>query len=481
MALKDRVDELNKYIEDNKSYLDLNADLFQIKEGDLARYIEDDLEESLSPNYFSKIKNRIVPINVLRRVLDKLSKVYSHDPVRTVVEPNATDEELLAWYEDKLDINLNGNMADEFSNLFKGYAWEPFLDDDGTPKLRTLPFDRFLVKSDSLVDPAKPDVFIKLIGQKVLSRGDQIREVSIRFAYTKDEFIAFTDDGELYLPAMQDNDGVNPFGMLPQMYGNRSPFKVLPTQDTDILPLTKIIPVILTDLSGHVLFSVFSITWGIDVSSENLTMSPNAFWSMKSDRESDKQPQVGTLKPQADIEKVLDYIKNTFSLWLETRGIKVGSMGSIDANNAASGIAKIIDEMDTSEMRKVAMEHFKKEEAKLWQLIKVMHNYWVDNKMLAEIKPRFSEGFKVQVTFDEPQPKISRKELVDTISLEVDKGFLDMRSAMERLYPDLTPEQIEAQLAAVKADKAFIVPALPLDPAETEPEDLDEDDEDDEE
>lgn len=479
MALADRIDELNDYIERNADYLALNNTLFNIKEGDLADLIKEDLRQSLSENYFSKIENRIVPINILRRVLDKLSKVYSHDPIRKVVVPNTSDEELLNWYEEKLDINLNGNMADEFSNLFKGFTWEPYLKDDGEPGLRTLPFDRFLVKSDSLTEPTKPDVFIKMMGNKFLQRGDRLKEVSIRFAYDKDEFVAFTSDGELFPEAMLENDGINPFGVLPQMYSNRSPFSILPMQDTDILPLTKIIPVILTDLSGHVLFSVFSIIWGIDVSSENLTMSPNAFWSMKSDKDSDKQPQVGTLKPQADIQKVLDYVKNIFSLWLESRGIKVGSLGSIDGNNAASGVAKIIDEMDTSEMRKVAMEHFKKDEFNLWQLIKVMHNYWVDHKMLSENKPRFSEQFAVQVTFDEPQPKVNRKELVETISLEVDKGFLDMYSAIEKLYPDLEPDQIDERLERVKTDKAFTVPPLPINPDDVEDEiEEDEDNED---
>jgi hypothetical protein len=454
MALMDMLDEFVDYIKEHERYLDHNTVLFEIKEGNLEPYIKEDLQKTLSANYYSQIKHRLVPVNVLRRIIDKLSKTYVADPVREVVEPNETDQELLEWYEEKLQMNVNGNYADEFANLFKGYAWEPFLSSDGEPMLRTLPFDRFLVYGDDMVDPTKETVFLKSMGKKAMRDGSYEQ---VWYAYNKEEFLPFTMGGMVYEPALAGNDGENPIGEIPFMYGNRSPFSLLPMQDTDILPMTKVVPVLLTDLSGAIMFQCFTIIWGIDVDAENLRMSPNAFWSLKSDPKTDKQPQVGQLKPQADIDKVLEYVKNTFSLWLETRGIRVGSMGSINSENVASGISKIIDEMDTSELRKVSIQHFRREEKKFWDLLKIMHNRWVDLGMLKEAKPRFSENFEVSITFNEPQPKVDRMTQVSTVKLEVESGFLDMASALAKLYPDLKEDQIEQRLADIKREKSITI------------------------
>ena len=461
MALRDRVDELVDYIKAHEDYLNHNHKLFQILEGRLLPFVREDLKKMLSESYFCKIEDRIVPINILVRLIDKLSKVYAGDPVRESTSDFETDAELLAWYEDQFEMDINGNHADEFANLFKGYTWEPYLsgDDDGPkmPKLRTLPFDRFLWKSDSITDPTKKDVFLKSMGKVKTHLGGEDR---LWFAYTKDEFLPFTMGGVIYDKFLQGNDGINPFGSVPATYGNRAPFAILPTQDTDILPMSKIIPIFLTDLSGLTLFSCFSIIWGVDIDSENLTMSPNAFWSLKSDPASDKTPQVGQIKPQADIDKVLMYIKDTFSFWLETRGIKVGSMGQMTAGNLASGISKIIDELDTSEMRKINIKHFQREEQEFWQLVKRMHNSWIDQGLI-QGKPRFSDQFDVSVTFDEPQPKVDRKTMVETVKLEFDSGFLDMESALVRLYPDLKPEQIDERMQKVMAEKSVTMPQAP--------------------
>ena len=465
MALMDRIDEIVDYIKDNEMYLDHNRILFEIKEGRLEPYVQEDLKKTLSSNYYNQIKSRVIPINVLRRIIDKLSKSYADEPTREVVEENETDSDLLEYYQDKFNMNLNGNHADEFANLFKGYAWEPYLSSAGEPKLRTLPFDRFLVMSDDMTDPTQETVFLKSMGKRRLNDGSSD---ALWFAYSKDEFLPFTMGGTVYEPALVSNGGENPIGEIPFMYGNRSPFELLPMQDTDLLPMTKVIPILMTDLSGTILFQCFSVIWGIDVDSENLTMSPNAFWSLKSDPKTDKQPQVGQLKPQADIDKVVEFIKNTFSFWLESRNIRVGSMGSLNGDNMSSGISKVIDEMDTTEMRKLSMQHFQREEQQFWQLIKVMHNRWVDQGMLAEAKPRFSDAFDVSITFHEPEPKIDRLTTVNTVALEVERGFLDMRTALKRLYPDLKDDQIEDRLKLIKEDKSIVVDAEPI---EDEPDD----------
>ena len=142
-SLIDKIDILLDHINSHANYIDHNKILFDIFNGNLSEHILKDLEATLSPNYFQQMKERIIPINILRRLMDKLSKVYIGEPVRSVTSGNDEDKKLLDFYIKTFEMDKKGNYADEYSNMFKGYAFEPFLH-KGKPRLRTLPYDKFL-------------------------------------------------------------------------------------------------------------------------------------------------------------------------------------------------------------------------------------------------------------------------------------------------------------------------------------------------
>jgi len=454
MNIQAQIDFYVNYIKQNQQYIQTNKTIFDIYEGNLLPYVKDVLKKTLSPQYYDKIEERIIPINILKRLIDKMAKVYATSPIRTAT----TQQEMLDEYEKTYAMNRRMNLADEYANMFKGYALEPFID-KGKPKLRTIPLDRFLVGSLDPIDPLEKTFFIKFMGARSVEKDGQMKEEQIYYAYTNEHFIPFTEGGEVYLSALSDNeieDFVNPVGFIPFMYGNRSNTKILPTQDSDLLALTKMIPVFLSDLGGAIMFQCFSIIYGVDVDSENLLMSPNAFWSFESDKSSDKNPQIGTISPEAKVDDVLKFIETTFAFWLETKGIKVGSLGSMSGANMASGISKIIDEMDTFEIRKVSMESFKEEETLFWNLNAKMHNFWVESGQLKGATT-FKDNFEVTVVFDEPKAIISRKEEVETVKLEDDSGYLDRESAIKILYPDLSESEVAERISKIETSKGFVI------------------------
>lgn len=435
------VEEYDKY----RKYLLRNHELFDIFEGNLRPYVENIMRSSLSSEYFEQIKHRIMPINVLRRIIDKLAKVYSSSPIRTT----ANKQEVLDFYSMNFNVNQVMNSANEFSNLFKGYALEPFLRVDKysgeqVPSLRVLPFDRFFVIGEDLIDPLKPTIFVKLMGKVKLHKTE---EMSF-FAYTDDEFLAFTESGKILTQYLEQNEGVNVYGKIPFIYGNRSNYNIMPTQDTDVLEMAKLISVMLSDLAGMIMFSCFPINYGVDVDTTNLKMMPNSFWSFKSDPQSQKTPSIGTITPSAEVDKVLNFITSTMGAWLETKGIKVGGIGTLTGDNFASGISKIIDEMDTFEARKVEIQNFKVEEKELWKLVGVMHNTWVEQGMIKG-QAQVEDNWNVDTQFDEPTPFIDRKSEVETIRMEVDGGFLDQKTAIMKLYPDLSEEQVDERMEII--------------------------------
>ena len=453
MALKDKIPQFLKHINDHKLYLAHNAVMLDIYEGNLRPYVEASLKASLSEEYFTRIQERLVLINVLRRITQKVSKAYITKPQRTASVARSQAD--LDVYITALDLDARMQRADEYTSLFKGYALEPFAN-KGRAYMRTLPFDRFLPFSDDPVDPTCMTAFIKFMPKRVVEKNGDSRIVDIYHVFTDEEFLSFDSDGDTVAEDMALNQGVNPYGTIPFVYGNRGNDRLIPTQDTDTLSLTKMVPVLLTDLSGAIMFQCFSVVYGIDVNAENLKMSPNAFWSLKSDKTSDKTPSVGTVKPEADIQQVMEYIVNTFTLWLETRGIRVGSLGSLSAGNLASGISKIIDEMDTSEIIQTNQNMFKHEESDLFnRVLPAMHNEWLATGQLVNMDTPvgiWPEGNKITTQFDPPQPVVDRKTEVETIKLEVDSGFMPMEEARERLYPDLSEEELAEWAAKISGE-----------------------------
>lgn len=436
--LSEKRREIIDYVKAHKDFLNLNAETLDIYDGNLKPYVDSVLRSSLSDNYYQAIKDRILPINILQRFINKVSTTYSKPPQREC-EDEAL-KEYLEYYESEFDINNTCSIADTYSNMFKGFALEPHINKDGNPRLRVLPFDRFLVMSDSKESPEEETIFIKIMGKK----GKEDDSILLH-VYTDTEFDAFYLSGAEASEYLVDNQGVNLIGVIPFVYGKRQKHKLLPTQDTDTLAITKAIPVILTDGAGALMFQCFSIFFGVDINAENMKMSPNAFWSLKSDKDSDKTPVVGTIKPEADTQKVLEYVANIFILWLETKGIRVGSMGNVSGGNVASGISKIIDEMDASELKRRSMEWFQLDEEELWcEKLPKIHNYWIKSGLVdpAKMPPMIvnTEEVEIEVEFEKPTPMISRAEELANVKTELDMGIITKEIAIKLLHPDYSED-----------------------------------------
>lgn len=441
--LKDKRNEIIAYVKQNAHFLEKNREALNIYDGNLLPYVDRILQTSLSANYYNAIKDRVLPINILQRFIDKVSVAYSKPPSR--LSENEKNQEFVDFYAKKLSIDQSGTIADSYSHLFKGFAWEPYVDKNGEPSIRELAFDSFLVMSDSIVNPEEETVFIKFMGKKNDSDDSLLLHV-----YTDTEFDSFYMSGQENTQDLVDNEGINVIGTIPFVYGKRQKNKLLPILDSDMVKIAKAIPVMLTDAAGAQMFQCFSILYGIDLSFDNAVMSPNVIWSLKSDQNSDKTPQVGTIKPEADTNKVMEFVVSIFVLWLETKGVRVGSIGSMDSGNASSGIAKIIDEIDVWEIRKKSQEWFEKDEKELWNIkLPMIHNYWIKSGLVkaSEVPGLVTDKkLDIEVKFEAPKPMQTRMEEIAEIKAEVDLGTMTMEQAIKRLYPAYEEEEISETL-----------------------------------
>jgi len=421
----------------------------------MLKYLDQKLREELSPRAYRDTIGRVPPINLLKKLVDKLAKIYNRPPNR-VIEGNQTQKDLFDWYAQSLKLNESLQLNTEFYNLHKASVLEPFLH-QGKPRLRSVPMDRITFYSDDKVDPTNPTMAIKYMGEM---KDYQQDIVDLYYVYTKEEFMPITSKGEVETSILMNlkNEGINPYGELPFIYANMSKTNLLPIQDSDTLRMTLLFPILMADLNYSVKYQAFSIIYGIDVDDESIEMNPSAFWKFNSDPTKDKQPQIGVIKPQVDIDQVLSLIQTQLAFWLNTRGIKSGDFANIDSKNYISGFSKIVDEMDTSEERQKQVPVFEDVEQRLYTLIfKNMHPYWVKTGQI-ENKTLVTPDFYVSTEFYEQKPASSRNEMVDAVTKEMAGGLISRKRAIKKLNPEMTDEEIEELIVEIDQERTVEVP-----------------------
>lgn len=439
--------EIKEIVKSKSEYLSHQHVLIDIFEGNLSRYVDADLKNQLSHQSYEQARHRMAPINILPKVIDKLTHIYQTPVLRTVEGGNDTDKALVDWYVYNMGLNQKMNSANELYNLCRSTLLYPFVD-KGVPQVRVVLNDRFVVYSDDPIQPEKPTHVILLAG----SEGPK----QIYWTWSADNFVITDSDERLRLDLMnlyENPDGINPIGRLPFVYVNASDHRLCPIIETDTLSIVKLLPVMLSDLNLAAMFQSFSIMYGIDVNDENIKFAPNAFWRLKSDPSSDKKPEIGQIKPQVDFDQVLKLIESELSMWLGTKGIRAGAVGQLSPESFSSGISKIIDEMDTYEAREKQVTEFKETEAEFWDLLlNDLHPYWSETGQI-DNNSRFTPTALVITDFVKQLPQQARGQVVRDIKEEYMAGFISRKRAIKALNSEMSDGQVDDLILEIDQER----------------------------
>ncbi len=431
-----------------KCDLATNFKTLDLLEGNLEPYVMASLKAQLSDRVFQYAKQRLVPINVFPRYIEKLTNIYQTGVTRSVENGDQSDIDLAGWYEKELHMNQRMHVANKMYNACKATLIHPYITEDG-PELRIIQNDRFIVCSNDPIDPCKPTMVILIAG-----KDDKHRETY--WVYTEYEFMVVKSDDTIdyeAMAAMGIPDGINPYGVLPFVYINSSPLRLRPIPDMDSIRITELVPTMLTDLNLAAMFAAFSINYITNGQVENLTYAPNALWFLKSD-DPEKDVQIGSLKPEVDYQDVLNLIQSELSLWLGTKGIKSGAVAQLTQENYTSGIAKIIDEADTYDVRQQQTVFFQEGEHELWELIlRDMHPVWVAQG-LVENRTLFSPKATVQTKFSIMPVGTQRTQIINDQIAEYGAGFTTRERAVSALNPQMSMQEIEQLLAVIDSERS---------------------------
>ena len=458
--LADKIPEMVDAWAAHKNSLKYKEDLFNIHEGQLYDYVDQKLRTFLDPasKTYQFAKTRIAPINLLKKIISKESQIYNEGPTREIYDSEApSDSELLDWYVEKFDMNTKFDVLNENYNLTKVGFIMPVLI-DGQPSLKVIPSHQFLPFNWDKRDPTKLSAIMTYQGSiEVMGN-----KVELFYAYSNDEFIAFTSQKAIYrerMAELNNPEGVNIYGKIPGVYVKKSRNLLFPLDDTDLKEMVVMIPTLVSDLNLASMFSVFSIFYGIDIDDENLSYGPNVFWKFKSDPTSDKKPEIGTIKPEADIEKTLQLVASQLSMWLNSRGLRPGTIGTVNADNYVSGISKIVDEADATESRNKQAGLFERiESLEFWNLmINYIHPVWV--KQGLDTNKLFSQNAKVRVKFPPMDLLRPRAEQIADAKAEVEAGFESRRRAIKKLNPEMSDDEVIELIREIDGESFLEVPA----------------------
>lgn len=430
--------------------LDFACETLDILNGNLYPYIDKLLKEQFSAQSYAQAKNRISPINVLPKIVDKLTNIYQTNVIRKVDDGKESDQDLVDYYVKQTQMNSQFNCANELYNacgatLIQPYAYK------GKPHVRAIPNDKFVPYSEDPVEPNKPTHII------LIYKGPTAG--SCRYWVYSDSQISIVDqDGNLDSMAMSaaNLEGPNPIGKIPFIYSNSSKYKLVPTPDADGLTLVKLLPVMLSDLNQAAMFQAFSIIYTIGAGIKDPTYAPNALWQLALDPNSAGQkPEVGQIKPQVDYDQVLNLIQSQLSMWLGTKGIRSASVGGLDKENFASGISKVIDEMDTYEARQKQVVQFSYAEKEYWELItEYLHPYWLAQKQIENVG-QFTIGCEVTTSFAPQLAMQARGQVVADLEAEYAAGFTSRKRAIQKLNPELSDSEIDELIQEIDEERTI--------------------------
>ena len=459
MVIKSEIPNMIRWVERYQFQLEYNNDLLKIVDGALLPFIEESLAIELSPQAYQRAKERIPPINILKRLIEKLSPVYAEKPERLCEDEGQTN--ILTWLEDDMDIDNKLSFASELINLHKYCLIELYPNEIQNLKARVIPADRFLPYSWNKIDPTIPTAFILMMGKDVSQQPvvdkqgvpnknstEQTQEIiTLMHIYTNDLFMVVESNGHIR------SSEPNPLGLDKFVYINTSEIDLIPQPDSDNKAMAVLIPKLLADLNYVAQFTSHSITYGIDLQLGDMSYNPDSFLDLKSEQGEGKKPTIGVIKPEADIEAILKLIQTEMAMWLETKGIDPGKSGNIDASNAVSGVAKIIDESDTTELRKKLVNKMHKVECDLWNKVKQIFDKVRINRPSYLVG--MSDGFEPMVEFAEQKAYVDPDKKLDSLIKKLENKLTSHRRAVREANPELSPEEIDTIMQEILEEGEF--------------------------
>lgn len=439
---EDDLVEIAGVIKKEKKSRNIELEKFLMYNGSVKSVVEKAIRaEFKRKETIKELMNRLVPLNIMKKIVDKLAGVYKEAPTRSVATEDKQEQETLDALEECLEINVMMKEANRDFKRSKKALIEIYRDDEDRPALRVIPPHLYRAFAIRKKKKSKPNVIVKI---------DEANETL--YVWSDESYYITTMDGEVMkerLSELKNEQAQNDYGVLPFVYINESSNSIDPIQDDDLYSISMIIPLLLTDLLFGLKYQCWSMIWTVGFKGD-LDFNPNSITHLDFGEEGEV-PSINQIKPDIDSDKLLTVILSIMSFLLTTKNLKVENLDSnLTVQNAASGLSKMLDNAESVEDKKDQQAYFLVAERELFYKVRIMFNFWFENNLLnKEFSNALPDDFKVITSLKEPTPLISEAEKINSSKSKIDARLSTIKRELKKLNPDMKDGEIDELYAEI--------------------------------
>lgn len=449
---------------------------YEIYSGNQRKHVKKELQRLFPETHESM---RVSNINILKKVVDKISRVYKTPPLRTLGGDNPNNETLAEVYE-KFDKQY-AQMDKSFNRHKNTLVW---VQNDLIEKtkfrlliLNPYSFDLVINPDNFMVEA----VILSYPDDTVTSMNGNLDKSKVRISDGINQFIAEGQEDSaprfktysMWTPTQHvkirqkkeiDNkvltteityiedplnpNGDNPLGMLP--------FRWL-TTDPDVpeFPIASPLPfesVNINILESDIITASALQGFGILLTTAEQGSKTNVIHqgfniAMHLDQPSDPDAPRTTaeyLNPSPDLGGMRDVVNTYAEAVISDHGLMNFSLAG-SGDKFASGLDRALSMADVTEVREMNQADYMEVETDVFEIIKKYDEI--------NATKLFDKDDKLQVLYSKPKILTSEKETLELIEKKLDRGLLKKVKAFMLLNPSMSEEEAEEELEEIKEEK----------------------------
>lgn len=468
---------------------------YQCFKDNTKRYVVENMLSQFDISTVIEMRYSISNISISKKIIDKLSKVYSNGCVRQIMEDDQATQNMTDVAK-ALEFNTQMKSANRFLKLQRnlGLYLKPCPTEDGKWTIKIQPLNPYLYdvvedyydRTKSLchiLSHYRPQNNVLLsvesgfsnaqsrlategnqrdetIADKPIDEGAGEQET---FIWWSDKYHFTTDSHGAIIPQGTNSGTDNPIGIDAvvdisiDQDGSFWAEGGSDITDGSILlnsMLTHVNHVGVTQGYGQAFMTGNSLPRNIKIGPTKMILG-----EYKKDEQDRPEFDFKSANPQLDsmrglVEAYLALLLTTNNL--STNGISAQLSG---ATHAASGVALIIDKAESLEDVQDQRQIFIDKEPKIWQVISNIINVYGPN-MIDELKGlSLPDGFedKFNIKFYDPTPVMTEAEKLANMKLRQDLGLDSLITLLMKDDPSLDEKQAEAKLLKIMEQKMMIM------------------------
>jgi hypothetical protein len=388
------------------------------------------LEEQLNQLFSDPSAMTKTTLNIVRKIVNNLAQVYREPPKRTV-EGTEADQQIYAEIAEACALDVRMKQASRYCKLLKTILLRPIW------RGNKLDLDIITGNICDVVTGDSPEILEQVLITDY-GQTDKVEDVTYSH-WTPETWTRLDHRGNVLEQAE------NPYGVLPFL----PVFDYPPPSSSfwlaggsDLISLQESINLKLTDLLYLISQQSFGVGWirGAQTGG-SVKVDPGALVEL---------PENGALgfeSQKAEIQQVVNAIDKLVKWACVSNGLSAGTM-STDPSEA-SGLSKIVDTRELSEMRQDDIALWRSYDKQLFTLMRVVWNTHATKKL--------SPSAVLKIDFADPRPEVDPLTQAKSNELLVEMGVISpVDVLMERNTDIATREDALAYLLKVMEENQLL-------------------------